>query len=99
MEIIRIIFAWSVYLIAKTIFYIFVATLWCILAGITLFLIAINFFGFIFGPIVGFIWLFIGGSLLEVFYDLVLGLFSILSELSFIANQKINMFFTEEVPS
>jgi hypothetical protein len=99
MEIIRIIFAWSVYLIAKAVFCIFVATLWCILAGISLFLIAINFCGFIFGPIVGFIWLFIGGSLLEVFYDIVLGLFSILSELSTMANQKINMFFTEEVPS
>ncbi len=99
MEIIRIIFAWSVYLIAKAVFCIFVATLWCILAGISLFLIAINFCGFIFGPIVGFIWLFIGGSLLEVFYDIVLGLFSILSELSVGANQKINMFFTEEVPS
>lgn len=99
MEIIRIIFAWSAYLIAKAIFYIYVASLWCILAGIALFLIAIHFFGFVFGPIVGFIWLFISGILLEVFHDLVLSLFGVLGEYYEKANQKINMFFTEEVPS
>ena len=101
MEAIRIIFAWSVYLIIKAIFCIYVATLWCILAGITLFLLALNFFGFFFGPVVGFIWLFIGGSLLEFFYDIVLELFSILYRFSERVNQKINLFFTdtEEVPS
>ena len=101
MEAIRIIFAWSVYLIIKTIFWIYVATLWCILAGITLFLLALNFFGFFFGPIVGFIWLFIGGSLLEVFYETTSGLFEALYIYAGNTNQKINLFFTdtEEVPS
>lgn len=101
MEAIRIIFAWSVYLIIKTIFCIYVATLWCMVVGFSLFLLFLNFFGFFFGPIVGFIWLFIGGSLLEVFYDIVSGLFEGLYLYAGNTNQKINLFFTdtEQVPS
>lgn len=101
MEAIRIIFAWSVYLIIKTIFWIYVATLWCILGVFSLFLLALNFLGFFFGPIVGFIWLFIGGSLLEVFYETTSGLFEALYMYAGNTNQKINLFFTdtEEVPS
>lgn len=101
MEVIRIIFAWSVYLIIKTIFWIYVATLWCILGVFSLFLLALNFLGFFFGPIVGFIWLFIGGSLLEVFYETTSGLFEALYIYAGNTNQKINLFFTdtEEVPS
>lgn len=101
MEVIRIIFAWSVYLIIKTIFWTYVATLWCILGVFSLFLLALNFLGFFFGPVVGFIWLFIGGSLLEVFYETTSGLFEALYIYAGNTNQKINLFFTdtEEVPS
>jgi hypothetical protein len=101
MEAIRIIFAWGVYLIIKTIFCIYVVTLWCILAAISLFLLFLNFFGFFFGPVVGFIWLFIGSNLLGVFYEITSGLFEGLFIHTINTNQKINLFFTdtEEVPS
>jgi hypothetical protein len=101
METIRIIFAWTVYLIVKTLLYIFIGFLWCILAGLFLLLLGLNFLGFAFGPIVGFIWLFIAANILGVFFEIISELFGGLVIFYASANQKINLFFTdtEQVPS